>query len=141
MKERLLKEQYADICYQYLQAFNAKHELEMNDYDLKTCWIGGEVGGIADINDMYINFDDIRYDIDNKISVGKIFEWYWNSVERAELKVKYMNYPSYCKGAPDPITPEDLEDIKKCRERLEEARRAFYESIKDYEDKEMPEPF
>ncbi len=139
--EKTLKEQYAEICLEYLRAFNAKHELDMEDYELKQCWIGDEVGGIADLDDMFINFDDIRYDIDNKVSRNKIFDWYWNSVERAELKVKYMNYPAYCKGAPDPITPEDLKEIKECRKRLEEARKAFYDSIKDYEDKEMPESF
>ena len=139
--EKALKERYADICLEYLRVFNAKHELDMEDYELKQCWVGDEVGGIADLNDMFLNFDDIRYDIDNKVSRNKIFDWYWNSVERAELGVKYMNYPAFCKGAPDPITPKDLEEIKTCRKRLDEASKAFYESIKEYEDKKMPKIF
>lgn len=131
---KTLKEQFEDICFQYLKAFNEKHELELEDYELKTCWIGDEVGGIADLNEMFINFDVIRYDIDNDVETDKFLEWYWNNVERGEFGIKYMNYPAFCKGAPDHITPEKMEEIKKCRKRLEEAQQAFNDSINDYKE-------
>lgn len=83
---------------------------------------------------MFINFDVIRYDIDNDVETDKFLEWYWNDVERGELSIKYMNYLSFCKGAPDPITPEKMEEIKECRKRLEEAQQAFYDSINDYKE-------
>lgn len=132
-----LQEEFKDLCFKYLYEFNKKHELEMTERELKSCWIANEVGGIADLNDMYINFDDIRYDIDNDIPGDKIFDWYWNSVEHAEMGVKYMNFESYCKGAPDPVPPSEFEHIKELRKKLIEIHQEFLDSIDEYKDKNI----
>lgn len=136
-----LQKDYNDICERYLRAFDEKHDLALFESDFKDCWIGGQVGSIADINDMYLNFDDIRYDIDNNIPAGKIFDWYWNSVDHAEMKVKYMNFESYCKGAQDPVPEKEMKRIKELRKKLDETYKEFLDSIKQYKDKNVAELF
>lgn len=131
-----LQDDYKDICFRYLCKFNQKHELDLDAYELHNCWVGGEVGGIADLNEMFLNFDDIRYDIDNNILGDKIFDWYWNSVERAEMKIKYMNFESYCKGAPDPVPEQELVRIKMLQKKLQDVYGEFMDSIEQYKEKD-----
>lgn len=130
--KKSLKQQYREVCFQYIRAFIKKHKLEVNKYELNNCWIGDEVGGMVYINDMYFNFNDIRYDIDNEISKDKIFNWYWNSVEYEELDLKYITFKQFCKDGPQLYSPEKIEEIKECRKRLDNAYRLFYESLENY---------
>ena len=125
-----LKKQWCDICNEYVRLFIEKHELESKYYE--DYWIANDPGTIICISDMYISMDDIRYDIDNDIPKEKFEEWYWTSVDRAENGLQYLNYPAFCKGAPDPIPADRLEEIKKLKKKVEQARRALEESIKDY---------
>lgn len=109
---------WTDICNEYLKEFCDRH-----DYTYHPCdWIGGEVGGIIEIADMFVTMDNIRYDVDNNITVDKFSDWYWNSVEHSELGLKYMNYPSYCKGAPDPYTREQIQAIREGQMKIRQAK-------------------
>ena len=58
-------------------------------------WVGDEIGGILELSGYYINFDDIRRDIDESISKDVYFEYYDYCVE----KEKKINYKSYLMGA------------------------------------------
>jgi hypothetical protein len=49
----------------YVQEFCNKHDWVYNPAD----WVAGDVGGVIEINDMFINFDDIRVDIDNEFDL------------------------------------------------------------------------
>jgi hypothetical protein len=125
MNNKTLRERFNDVCEEYVKLFVKKHGYE--DVD----WVD-DIGDIICISDMYISFDDIRYDIDNNIPEESFEKWYWKSVERASSRIKYMNYKSFCKGCPDPISPEQEEEIEKARQRLEEARAAFDEAVADF---------
>jgi hypothetical protein len=48
MKEEMLKEYY-DSCDKLLKLFCNKHDLEYDNH----YWIGNDVGGIVDVNDMF----------------------------------------------------------------------------------------
>ena len=86
-----LKQQYENIVDQYLTLFCEKQEVHQDNND----WCAGDVGGVIEINDAYLNFDDIRLDIDTNQPKGNIFKWWW---ENEYLEGKIINYHSYIKG-------------------------------------------
>lgn len=118
---------WVDICNEYLRLFCDRHGYAYHPED----WIGGEAGGIIEIADMFVNMDNIRYDVDNEIPTDKFSEWYWNSVEHSELGLKYMNYPSYCKGAPDPYTQEQIQSIREGQLRVRKAKEDLRKTVNE----------
>ena len=127
---KTLQDCWRNVCREYVRAFIEKHELDTLNYE--DYWINNDPGTIICLNDMYIDMENLRYDIDNDIPKDKFEEWYWTSVDRAENGLQYLDYPAFCKGAPDPIPPDQLEEIKKLRKKVEQARQALEDSIKDY---------
>lgn len=129
-----MRTSWKNICDNYVRVFCERHEIDI-EYELKhdLVWMVNNPGTIACIGDMFVSMEDLRYDVDNNIHPDFFVKWYWTSVERAELGIKYMNYKSYCRGCPDPITPEKLEQIKESKKRLEQAQAVFEEAIKDYQ--------
>jgi hypothetical protein len=130
-----LKRQYELIACSYVKSFCNKHEIPMSDYEILQSWIG-PIGNIICISDMYLNYADIRYDIDNDIENDKIIDWYWKNLEHAELGIKYIAFEEYCKGKPDPVEPEHYNNIKILRKKLDDAHREFLEAIESYKDGE-----
>lgn len=92
-----LQTKFQAICELYVEAFMRKHSFydeetgEYNSYD----WVGDEIGGIACLADYFINFDDIRRDIDESVSKNVYFEYYDYCLENE----KKINYKSYLMGA------------------------------------------
>ena len=123
------KTHWRDVCNEYLETFCKKHEY-IYEPDM---WVGNDPGTIAMIGDMFVSIHDIRYDIDNDVD-EKLFEmWYWKSVDVYELTHNnYMNYESYCKGAPDEWTEERMQAIRDAQKKIETAKKEFEELIEDY---------
>ena len=92
-----LRLRYEDACNDYLRLFCEKHELDFDpDY-----WVAGDVGTIICINDhYYINFHDLKYDIDHNVDKSIFFEWCNYDVDMGMLEAQRINYPSWVKGAP-----------------------------------------
>jgi len=121
---------WKEICTEYVREFIARHGYS-KDWD----WVGNDpasVGTIVNIGDMFINMEDIRFDIDNNVPIDHFDKWYWESVDRYEAKIKYMNYQSFCKGCPDPVPPTKMEEIKAARKRVAEARSLLQKEIDEY---------
>lgn len=126
------------VCTNYVMEFCKRHGYK---YD-RDAWIGGEVGTIIEIADMFVTMDNIRYDVDNNIDPELFACWYWKSIELYELGVeKYMNYPSYCKGAPDEWTEECMEELRQSKKRLEEAQKNFNRITKKTENQSLKNLF
>jgi len=89
-----LKEQYENICDQYIQKFVKKQGYEFDG------WVGQEVGGVAGFIEQYFfSLDDIMLDINSKAEKGLIFKWQEDSVEQHDKdKFSTMNYKSYIMG-------------------------------------------
>ena len=136
MKE--LEKKYKDICNEYIAEFLDKHDLSINDYEFNEWWINNEVGGLVNLDDYTFNFDDIRYDVDHDIPGDQIFKWYWNRIERYELGLTYMNYPAFCKGAPDPIPSDKMERIRESKQKLNALQQELMEQVRECRDKEEP---
>lgn len=84
-----LKPKFDKIVEQYVNHFCEKQDLEFN------FWIADDIGGAAYFNSVYtLYFDDIRFDIDNEISKGKIIEYSTLPPESP------INYKNYCKLNP-----------------------------------------
>jgi hypothetical protein len=86
-----LKQQFENLVDQYLTLFCEKQGVHKDD----DSWCAGGIGGVIEINDAYLNFDEIRLDIDTNQPKGEIFKWWW---ENEYLENKIINYYSYTKG-------------------------------------------
>ena len=124
-----LKRSWKALCDKYLKKFCDKH-----DYDyVFEMWVANDPGTICMIGDMFVSMDNIRYDIDNDIPEEYFERWYWKSLEVYELVgEKYMNYESFCKGCPDYWTEDKLENIRKAKQRVIDARDALEREINKY---------
>lgn len=84
-----MKQKFKEAVNEYILAFCLKQDIDW-DY-----WIGNDVGGVACFGDLYLNFDDIRFDIDSNQPAGLITDHYWESVYNDP---KVINYRSYAMG-------------------------------------------
>lgn len=126
-----LKKSWITISNIYLHEFCRRHDFSYNE----DMWISGNPGTTAEVCDMIVSMDDIRYDVDNQIDPDLFQKWYWKSLEIYELtdgKVLYMNYPSFCKGAPDEFTSERMEKLRASKKRMDEAQKDFEETVQQY---------
>lgn len=124
--ETNIKDRWRTICNEYLLLFCNKHGIQ---YKTDT-WVVDNPGTIVEVGDMYVHMDDIRYDVDNNIQEDYFEKWYYKGLEVYELTGRnYMNYESFCKGAPDYYTPEKMEEIKRAKARVQAAQEALEASI------------
>ena len=86
-----MKKRYEQAVQEYILAFCLKHEIDF-DY-----WICKDIGGIAVFQggEVYLNFDNIRFDIDTNQPAELIINHYWDSIEHYP---KEINFKSYAKG-------------------------------------------
>lgn len=89
-----LKQQYETLCNEYLKIFCEKQEVEFDPSD----WVGGDVGEVIHIADCFLNFDEIRLDIDTDQPKGFIFKWYWEDLDGYYKTKQRINYRNYIKG-------------------------------------------
>lgn len=123
-----IQERWRDICQEYLKLFCDKHE-----YSFEDCfWVADDYGTIACVSDMFISMEHIRYDIDNNIEETMFEKWYWKAIEIFELTGQdFMNYESFCKGAPDIWTEEKMEKLREAHMRVYEAEEALRQEIEE----------
>lgn len=88
-----LQSRFKAICEEYLHAFMRKHEFcddETGEYSY-AYWIGDDVGGIVEISDYFIPFNDIRIDIDKCVPKDVYFKYYDYSIY-GDGRANYENY-------------------------------------------------
>ena len=123
-----LKNDWENLTIEYVKIFCEKHEM----YYEEDSWVGNKIGEIICIGDYYIDFSDIKYDIDNNVPEEKFDLWYWKSLEVYQITGKnYMSYESFCKGAPDIWSDEKLKKIKELQKRSEEAKEELEKYIEE----------
>ena len=94
MNSEKLKKDYENACMNYIKAFEEKQGCYFE------FWAADRVGEVASFGeDFCFNFPDIKFDIDNKIEKGKIFEWIEYCLDLYELNKRRVNYESYLIGA------------------------------------------
>ena len=123
-----MKSCWNQLCNLYLAEFCRRHGFRY-DTDM---WVSSNPGTTIEVCDMFVSMEDIRYDVDNQINPEWFQKWYWKSIEVYELtngRESYLNYPSYCKGAPDPYTEEKMSRLRAAHKRLREAEESLKAEI------------
>lgn len=129
-----LKSEWQELCNKYLKKFCERHEYTYEP----DCWVANDPGTIACVNDMFVSMEDIRYDVDNLIDTDCFEAWYWKSLDVYELTgQKYMNYSSFCHGAPDPWTEERLNSVREAKIKVEEAKQNLEKEIERLKNETM----
>jgi hypothetical protein len=90
------KELYELGCDAYLQQFCEKHGY----YYERNCWVAGDIGGIACINDYFVDMATIRVDVDENVEENEFIEWYDYCLQANEYGLTTPNYSSWVKGCP-----------------------------------------
>lgn len=140
--DSLLKVRWDATCKDYLRAFCRKHNINYDD----TYWPGGHIGGTVLLNEegYAASMDEIRYDIDNEVPVGK-FEAFWDyslrvhTIELAQQELnggphdfamKHVNFEHFCLGAPL-YTEEQLSHYENAQAEIREKMAAIEKEIKE----------
>ena len=112
-----LRFHFMNAVTEYVQEFCEKHGWK---YDASG-WVAGDVGGVIEIEDMYISFDDIRADIDHEFDKDAFVEWYKYDQRVTELGcTQHINYRSFAFGAPRPYSDEVLAKIEDCKAEIDQ---------------------
>ena len=125
-----LSSKFDFIVSQYVNAFVKKHFREDDDEvmpQIVMYWVGNRKDEVIFINDYYIDFRDIRTDIDRDAPLGAFFEWYEYNTEMTLLGADTMNYESWLGGCPR-ISEEELNTKREDYNRKEKAIRYNKES-------------
>lgn len=77
---------YKALANHYLRHFCLFVGLDYNDAD----WVADEPGGIAVINGLLVDYDDVRLVVDNRLTGETFFGWrkYADEIERLESKLR-----------------------------------------------------
>lgn len=136
MTKEELQSAWTKVCNEYLRQFCEKH-----DYEFETdAWVGigkENIGTVADIADVFIDMENIRYDIDNDIDKDLFEKWYWKRLDLYECGVEHwLNYPSYCSGAPDDWTPERMKELRELHNKVIESKMQLEKYLDEYKEKQ-----
>ena len=88
-----LKKKLDIAIMDYVYYFARKHDL-MFDY-----WVADKVGEVACFGDYFVNFSDIRLDLEEDVPENIFFEWYDFTMDLGLKDKPIINYSSYLKGA------------------------------------------
>lgn len=107
-----LKKDFENAVHSYMIRFCDKHGCY---YD-PTFWVGNNIGGVVCVDDMFLDFEDIRYDIETEQPKRNIKDWYNYTSEQLKLQtytddIPQVNYKSWCMGL-RPYNQEQLQKIK-----------------------------
>ena len=84
----IIEQKYNHAVNSYIKQFERNSGLEFDS------WAGDKIGEIAFFGDYSFNFSDVKYVVDNDISIDFLVDWYWFIVEYQKC---YYNLDAYCK--------------------------------------------
>ena len=91
MNKKNLKSDYEYAINEYIDYFCKTNKTSL-EY-----WIGDDIGGIANIQDILLNFHDIKYCVDNNISFDWLQHWYYYNYDNFTEQIpKNINLTTYC---------------------------------------------
>lgn len=128
-KEQLQKE-YDRIITAYVNEFINLYDFE--GVEDNYYWIADQIGGMIDICDYVIGFDDIKYCVDNEVSFEDFNEWYEYGLKISTFEhVPQLSLDAWCKGAPR-LSTEQITDLNQRANRIEELKHELENQAKDY---------
>lgn len=128
MEREELKKKYSGIVDEYLKLFCLKHKL---NYDEAKCgWVANEIGDVVCVGDYYIDFEDIRRDIDENVNADEYQKYYDYCVKVGEYGCTVPNYRSWLAGCPR-FSDTQLNEIEKAHKVAERAKLELERVIKE----------
>lgn len=121
----MLEKRYVEAVNEYVQAFCDKH-----GYGKPEGWVANRVGETLIIGDMFVDFADIKIDINHNVPEEVFEQWYNYTLRLRELGCeKTINYWSFSLGAPLPYSEEHLKAIEVAKYRRDEAEQALRDCL------------
>lgn len=118
MNREQAKDLYNRGCNAYLQLFCEKHGYDYGD--AKDSWVANEVGGIACINDYFVDMQTIIDDVDLPVTEDEFLKWYDYCLDAAEFGLTTPNYKSWVNGCPR-TSKESFDNLRAIKHNLERA--------------------
>lgn len=128
-----LKERYEQVANDYVKELYRRFYPDYDGY--MPAWVGDEIGGTLDDPwGYYINFDDVRLIIDENIPLDDFVEWYDYCLECSTISsdITTPNLRSWLEGCPR-MSREELDHLKELHRKVEFARQALEQAIKEQE--------
>lgn len=114
--KELLKKNFEDAANGYVEALLAMYEFDA----FYGYWIANKVGEVYAYGDRhFFNFDDIRYLVDNNVSLDVFEEWEEYCLDSFELNLSTPNLQSWVKGCPR-ASKEEIQRLKNIKKQFEE---------------------
>lgn len=115
-----IRTDYNNACENILQAFCEKYDMTY----VKDAWVGGDVGTIAMVGELFIDLQDMLYCLTHNVDFGNFISWYDYNSEIMEYGLRQINLKSWCIGCPH----ADLSELRKKKQALDEE----IEKVKDF---------
>jgi len=81
-----VKQLYEEAVHEYCRRF-CNHMWEDDTVYDPYFWVGGDIGGIIKISDLFLDFETIRIAVDNHIDWDTFIEWYDYHIEGGKIKL------------------------------------------------------
>jgi len=82
-----MKKRFEKVVAEYVKAFCKKQDLSFE------FWVADQVGTVGLFSDYYIDFSDLKLDMDTKQPKGQILEWHEILIDNPKI---ITNYYCYC---------------------------------------------
>lgn len=129
MEEKTLKQIFEGVAEAYCKRFNTAFFLGEETHR----WVGDEIGGVLEIGDYCLNYDDVRYIIDNNIDFTTWGDWYDYTTRigciRSDIPVP--NLKNWCAGCPR-FDEEQIKEMEAAARRVEIATMEFEKTVERY---------
>lgn len=122
MEIKTLKKKWTELCMSYTEEFCKKHK--MSKYDMLDC-------DILIIDGNCINYEDIRYDINNDIEECKFSEWYDKTQVQLSLGFPIISFKEYCEDVDNFYNNDSFIELQSIKKDLSEYEKEFDQLIGD----------
>ncbi|MEZ3441568.1 hypothetical protein [Alistipes sp.] len=128
MKQKL-RADFEAAANAYLAAFCKKHGYDFED--ARQSWVGGRVGEITEVADLFIDLRDIRTDIDHDAPKDEFVKWYDYCLRLSMIdhEILIPNYEHWLMGCPRK-SEEEIAKLERLARNVKEAREALRYAVK-----------
>lgn len=127
-----LRRQFESACNAYLKTFCEKHDYDYEE--ARRSWSAGDVGGIAEVGDLFLSMTDICTDIDMDAPEREIVRWYDYCLRlyTIDSTIPTPNYENWLRGCPRK-SEEEIVRLEEIHQRVMKAEQALKDAINDTE--------
>lgn len=96
-------------------------------------WVGDEKGGITEICDLFLSYDNIRYCVDNNIAYDELSEWYDYTVmiHSVTENAKTPSLDAWHRGCPR-MSQKQIRDLINTKDKIEQLKKELGDMIEQY---------